>query len=224
MTEYRLLPRVVGICLLAAALIPIYYFCTRYVNAITLYPGDVLEKRSCRWCAGTGKDEEMARQIPEFGERCPACRGSGEVQVVVPGPERPTRVHGAVRIRFGDDDELYEAPEEMPHAMNSRLLMPLRGGIAEAAVAFRALDANNQDIVLKTNGNGRYLAFLPPGAYRLFVQAQGYEPHEEEFEVPPLTEPIWFEHAQCLEEAESPADQASRYGIVHTVRMNTRGS
>ncbi|MFN0060735.1 MAG: carboxypeptidase-like regulatory domain-containing protein [Planctomycetota bacterium] len=219
----RLLPRVVGFSLLALVLVPAIYYSTQYVNAITLYPGDVLEQRDCRWCNGTGKDEDIAAQIPTMGDRCVGCRGTGKVQVVVPGPQRPTRVHGAVRLLFGEEDEFYEQPEDTPMASNSRLLMPQRGGIEQASVAFiRANSASNEPVTLMTNHHGRFFAFLPPGTYSVRVVATGYEPFEDQLEIPPLTEPIWFEHAHIYLEPETPEQQQSWYGVVYTAKLEGR--
>ncbi|MFQ5654686.1 MAG: hypothetical protein ACE5GW_08150 [Planctomycetota bacterium] len=84
----------IGFVLFAVG-IPVFYYSLSYATKPTLHDGDRLEVRSCRQCGGTGEDGDPGGVFPDGGGACPFCRGAGEVDVIVPGPNRPTRIWGA---------------------------------------------------------------------------------------------------------------------------------
>lgn len=224
---HRIGPRIVALLILAILTIPLFYFGASYVNDPDLCEGDVLEERECRHCDGTGKDEQLAYDMPGMGDRCVFCRGGGTVRVILPGPNRPSRVHGAIfdeaaQESFFDGglggDPL--SPLGGPRT-GGRLLMPLTGGIPGAAVTITP-QYGGEPIALVTNQHGRFLAKVPPGSYTVTVTAGGFYEEERELEVPILTEPIWLEFANLIEPPESAAHEQSLYGLEVRVPMERR--
>ena len=77
------------------AMTPVALIVMSRVKTPILYAGDRLESRTCRECAGDGKNH-LEGLPPALGKRCLACGGDGVVNVILPGAERPTRIRGAV--------------------------------------------------------------------------------------------------------------------------------
>lgn len=185
-----------------------------YLHGPVLAEGDLLETRSCRMCDGSGKDPEMAEQMPHLGDRCSFCRGQGKVQVIVPGPNRPVRVWGGVvdadlepePAPFADGPSLRFRPN--PFAPGG--VDPLPGGIWEAKVVL--VPESGPEIVFQAGKSGRFSREIPPGIYTVRVSARGFDTEEHEIEIKPMTEPIWLEKAQLIE-PEDDSGGSSRYGV-----------
>ncbi len=215
----RIGPRIVTFLVLLLLTIPAVYYGTTYLNNPDLCPGDELVERSCRNCGGGGKDPQFAEDYPGMGDRCMFCRGKGTVRVILPGPLRPSRVHGAIF----DMDAQSSDPFGMGGGprMGSRVLMPLAGGIPRASVILTS-EGVGEPILLTTNSKGRFLAKVPQGVYTVTTTAPGFYDEERELEVPVLTEPIWLEFATLLEEPQSMAHEQTLYGIELRVPMERR--
>jgi hypothetical protein len=190
--------------------IPVFYFGVHGALAYIgpeLYEGDRVEVRPCRQCRGAGTDLEIARQVPELGGRCPFCKGKGVVDVIVPGPNRPTRVWGVVvDLRLADGAPL----RRRTVALIPGTAPPVPGGIPGAVLTFRS---DGEPIEVEADSNGRFSRRFPPGTYQVRAFAPGFLSVEGEMEVPPLTEPIWLEKATLVDEPRSEADARSRFGI-----------
>jgi hypothetical protein len=185
-----------------------------------LWEGDRVETRPCRRCGGSGKDEGLAEEAPMLGGRCPFCRGKGRVEVILPGPRRPTRVWGVVVSAAAREEVLEEpnlrfAPD--PFGVGSKAP---RGGIGRASLIFRP--EGGEEIRVTADAYGRFSRRLPPGTYALRVEAPGREPMEETIEVKPLTEPIWQERATMVE-PEDPESARGHWGLNLQVGLASRG-
>jgi len=55
-------------------MMPAAFYLARYLMRPSLYEGDRMEERSCRWYGGDGKDESLAQEVPMAGDRCHAER------------------------------------------------------------------------------------------------------------------------------------------------------
>jgi hypothetical protein len=209
----------VVLCILLCLGIPGFYFTWKFAHAYLapdLYEGDLLETRDCRNCDGTGEDLGMAQDYPELGTRCQFCRGKGRVQVIVPGPRRPTRVWGVVMeaSTINRDPEKIDVPVKLRRIPNP--LLPdstpaIRGAIPEATIRFHA--EGGEDFVIRTDRTGRFSQRLPPGSYSVEVSAPEFSTLTKEMEVAPLTEPIWLEKATLVRPADSDAEARSTYGL-----------
>jgi hypothetical protein len=203
--------------------IPIFYAAFHYARAPELYAGDSLESRACRQCGGTGRDEQLALDYPEFGDRCPFCRGDGKVDVIVPGPNRPTRIRGAaVDAATTTPLTSYGSVRPMPargNPMTSSTQKPA-GAVGGAKIAWRSADG--KEIETEANPYGLFNMHLPPGVYAMTVTAPGFATLEEELEVLPLTEPIWLEDAQMVQEW-SEEEAQSLYGLCLLVGLGKAG-
>jgi len=137
------------------------------------------------------------------------------VEVIVPGPKRPTRVWGVVMELSGinRDPEKIDVPVKLRRIPNP--LLPdtapaIRGAISEATIHFRA--ESGEDFMIRTDRTGRFSQRLPPGSYTVVVSAPEYATLTKEMEVAPLIEPIWLEKATLVQPMESPEAQ-SAYGL-----------
>lgn len=191
-----------------------------YVAETPLYEGDRKESRPCRACGGNGLDTEMAKEVPELKGRCPACAGSGVVEVVIPGPNRPTRIWGAV-IDAGEaqDLDLFPYPNFIRMLPIQLAFLPkgaanIPGILGDARVEFT--DSAGKRIEATTNATGRFSQLLPPGSYRIRIEAPGHDVFvkEDPFVVRPLTEPIWLEKAQILTDEMSSGEAQGSYGLI----------
>lgn len=219
--------RSLGKMLLILAAIPGFYYVVTssvaYVSEPTLYEGDRLETRPCHECGGSGKDAELEREVPELGGRCAACAGKGSVEVILPGPERPTRIWGAVVDAEDAGGPLASIPASLVRRMPHGGLLPagagpgLPGAIAEAAVTFERAGASA--LHAKSDPAGRFTQRLPSGPYRVLVQAPGRARLEEEIEIPPLEDPIWLEKATIVRESASSTESQGVYGLVLILGM-----
>lgn len=213
-----LLPRVLGAFIFLALCLPAYLYVVECATATTLYPGDQLEERGCRECGGSGDPGQYAEEIPGL-RGCPACGGTGQVEVIIPGPNRPTRVRGTVRHWRQDEEQGFSLPDMYGGGLTgaSHLMAPCPDGIAGAEVRFTRSGA--EDIVVETNRNGRFLALLPPGEYRVTTSAAGLPGDERELMIAPLTEEIWKTRATILDEPESLAQELAWYCLGFVVRL-----
>ena len=203
--------------------IPIFYFAFHWARTPDLYAGDVLESRACRHCEGSGRDEGLAQDYPELGDRCPFCRGDGKVEVIVPGPNRPMRIRGAVvDTATVTPFTTYNSVRPIPSHANP-LATPFEkpaGAVGQAKITWR--DASGKVVETEANPFGLFNVLLPPGDYTLAVAAPGFEALEEELEVPPLTEPIWLEEARLVVEV-SEEEAQSLYGLSLLVGLGREG-
>jgi hypothetical protein len=198
--------RLAGLCMLA--LMPlVFYQAYRYVSRPELYEGDVLAARSCRHCAGTGTSGDLPGGAPGRPPKCPFCRGKGEVQVILPGPNRPTRIWGGVVARDQVGREWLEssawAASRGVRALGVQgLLAPgtseLPGSIGNALVVIE--DAQGATTVITADGSGRFSRRLPPGRYTISAEVEGHRAASVRLEIPEHREPIWLEHARLDEE------------------------
>src|SRR5947208_5615426 len=98
-----------------------------YMQRPNLYAGDRLEVRVCRECGGSGKDNGTSggEGMPAPGGKCPACAGSGKVEVTLPGPKHPALVKGSVY-----DLAAYPADNPVAQFMTERNPMqPIPGAV-----------------------------------------------------------------------------------------------
>ncbi|MBI2267491.1 MAG: carboxypeptidase regulatory-like domain-containing protein [Armatimonadetes bacterium] len=189
-----------------------------FMKKPSLSPGDRLETRTCRECGGGGKIRGDAYEgDPRLrpGGPCPACKGKGKVQVIIPGPKHPVAVKGVVF-----DKGAY--PQE--DAPGAQLMLerdprkPVPGAIGQAKIAF--ISQGRKLLEVTSNATGRFKALVPPGTYKVTATAGGFQPYEEAFSVPPLTEPIWLEEARIVREPESMGEELTTFGLELRIRMN----
>lgn len=199
--------RALGVCILAFIAIPALLYSYRYVFSPDLYEGDELEERECRHCAGTGIDGQLGLEFPGSSDRCPACRGRGRVQVIIPGPKRPVRVRGLVldSAKVLEPVFMLREPWRPAHPFETH-----PAACSRATVTFtpRAGDP----ITLETNGHGRFLTRLAPGTYTARVRARRRVELRDELEIKPLTAPIWLEKAKILAPLDYEAGR-SNHGV-----------
>ncbi len=223
-TGYRFLIRV-G---LAVTAIPILYFVVRfsvgYVTGPTLYEGDELQSRPCRECNGKGSQVFGAEEgMPYAGCKCPGCGGRGVVDVIVPGPNRPTRVWGGVvsAAVIGDRPEETMTPSIIRGNPLESAFLPERaqlpGGIPNAIVVFEREGA--PVIEVKANTGGRFSQRLVSGTYKVKVSVPGFEKLEEEIVVQPLKDTIWLERASIMREDLTPSELQGSFGLCLVVGL-----
>jgi len=162
-----------------------------YVTGATLYEGDRTEIRKCRACSTHQKPEE-----------CRVCGRKGEVEVVIPGPKRPTRFWGVVVDRkvVPEGFENEWCPRSIAVLSVQAAFLPpelreLRGGVARATVLF--LSPAGEAVEARTDAQGRFTTRLAPGEYRVKVSAGGFATLESKLSVAPLTAPIWNERVDA---------------------------
>jgi hypothetical protein len=203
--------------------IPVLYYVVTasiaYVSGPTLYDGDELEERTCRECGGDGKDSApIEEQIPQFGGRCIACGGQGAVEVIVPGPHRPTRLWGLVIDATEENEAVRELNPALIKKTPGQALLggggPVIPGAVPGAVIKLLPGSGDAPIEAKSDATGRFTHRAVSGAYTLQVTAPGFELFEEELEIPPLKDPIWLEKAQILRPEISASEGQAAYGLV----------
>jgi hypothetical protein len=210
--------------------IPIFYWVLTtsiaYVSGPTLYDGDRIETRSCRQCGGSGKDIELAMEIPGLGDRCPFCAGNGTVDVILPGPRRPSKVWGAVvDARVARSHYAYSNPHNIRMLPTTTAFAPveqvrIEGAVAGATVQFTHSGGETTEV--RSSPSGRFFTRLAPGSYQVSVSASGFESFACHFEVAPLTEPIWLEKATL--HGEMSSDEArSAFGLSLLVAIPNAG-
>lgn len=182
------------------ALIPACYFLVRgsvaYFSEKIVHAGDRLETRICRQCDGKGKDEVYSRDFSGIGYTCPGCVGVGKVEVVLPGPTRPTRIRGAVvaweKMSGPINADLFK---NIQPAFPASLLLSsqeyaITGSVASARVVF---EGAGQVFNAKSDSNGRFGSTLPPGSYTVKVEAPGFQAFQDRLIIEPLQSPIWLD-------------------------------
>lgn len=211
---YKLAHRYVVVAIAALIVLPLSYFGIHFVRTPETYAGDAIETRECRQCGGTGKDEQLAEDYPEVGDRCPFCRGDGKVDVIIPGAHRPSRIRGAVLDEATTNSfDTYQSvrPGPTPFNPGSGSFDRPAGSVAGAKVVFR--HESGELIEAESNPYGLFSLLLPPGDYQVTIIAPGFDKLEDELEVPVLTEPIWLEEAKLVCEPGSFAEAQSMNGI-----------
>ena len=211
--------------------IPLFYlvwsYGVAYMSGPDLYEGDRIEMRTCRQCGGSAKDEQMAIDCPQLGDRCPFCAGKGTVEVIIPGPNRPSRIWGAVISRDASGGSYdYSNPENIRMLPLQTAFMPeemrtIQGGLARAQVVFEA--AGRDTVKVTTITSGRFGTLLPPAIYTVTVTCEGFQTLQGKIEVSPLEAPIWLEKATLVEEPGGPEEAQSSYGISVLAAMARPG-
>ncbi len=206
--------RTMVVCILGFIGIPAFVYSYKYVFGLDLYEGDEVEERECRYCGGTGRDEELALEMPGHSGRCPACAGRGEVQVILPGPHRPVRFRGLVldALKAPESSQFVRLPETQQSPFKKH-----PAAIAGATVTFIPVVVGDS-ITLNTNGHGRFSARLIPGEYRVEVRAARRSALRDQFVVRPLVAPIWLEEAKIHEPLSGEAAR-SKYGMAFRARL-----
>jgi hypothetical protein len=193
------------VCVLVAT--PVTLFLIYQVRTPVLHAGDRMEKRVCRECEGDGKPR-MEEPVREWFRNCPACGGDGEVDIIVPGPERPTHVRGAVADK-GTLEPFATYADVRPGGY--RTLQKPSGTLAGTPIRFERDDGKVFEI--ESNPYGLFHTQLPPGNYTVKISARGFQPLEADFEVPVLTEEIWLDEAIIIRELISEGETQARYGF-----------
>ena len=182
------------------ALVPILYFLIRksvaYMAEKVVYDGDRIEARTCRECLGGGEDGVYSRDFNGVAYTCAGCLGAGKVEVVLPGPNRPTKIWGAVveweRTGGAINAESFrnlKATFPQSLLLSSRE-QEIRGSIAGARVVIEGAGEVHE---LKSNSSGRFGVILRPGTYTVKAEAPGLKPLEDRLVIEPLQSPIWLE-------------------------------
>ena len=166
--------------------VPMVYFSLSYLRATTTYAGDQVEGRNCRWCTGDGLANEETRKYGTAGNRCPACGGSGSVDVLIPGPLHPTRVAGQVL-----DAALVHPGSACQRSKSAGFFQEVFGAIEGAQVVFT--NSSGEVVKLVTTSQGKFTALLPPGIYQTLITAPGYKSYSKQLKIERLTRPQWLE-------------------------------
>lgn len=214
---------------LALVGIAVFFFVYRasiaYVSGPTFYDGDRVDTRKCRQCDGVGRGPEVAEMFPETGDRCPFCRGTGLVEVILPGPNRPSRLWGAVIDLEGSDDAYAwgNPPNIRMLPLQTAFLPPqmremaeIQGGLSGALV--RVERPGDDPIEVKSDPTGRFMIQIAPGTYTLTVSKNGFESLSETIDIEPLSEPIWLEKATLIEERDEETAR-SEFGLSCLVAL-----
>jgi len=196
-----------------------------YVTSPDLFDGDRLESRTCRWCGGTGSDNGMLTEMggPDFKGKCPSCRGVGQVDVIVPGLVRPTRLWGVLLDASQADEEAsFSCPPlikllPLQTAFASEQTRMIQGAIPGARLEFVPSDGGAA-VEVRTDTTGRFTVRLAPGQYTFKAARDGLTPIAESFRIEPLVEPIWLEKAHIVN-VESEAEKRSSDGIAFVVAL-----
>ncbi len=200
--------RTQGVCILAFIAIVVFVYSYKYIFDAELYEGDELEERVCRYCDGSGKDEQMALERPGGSDRCPACRGRGSVEVIIPGAHRPVRLRGLVlnasRVR-GEPSHALRLPWKPKHPFEKH-----PAALSDATVTLTP--STGDPIKLKTSEHGRFSTRLAPGTYRVEVRADRFVTVKDKLTLRRLTAPIWREKARIIE-ALGHESARSKYGM-----------
>ena len=190
-----------------------------------LYPGDRIEERSCRMCRGSGGASPVPEAHPAPSVHCRDCGGDGQVRVLVPGPNPPTKVWGVIveRERLPKDcDPKYYSPRNIrpnPELVRRKEVPPVLGGVAGARAVFTK--SGRDPITATTDVYGRFSIDIPPGECIVELAAVGYQRYKirRKMVIEPLTDPIWFEESQTMHQiamAEGMSDDSARgvYGMT----------
>jgi hypothetical protein len=198
-----------------------------WINAPDLFPGDVMEERDCRYCGGTGTD-------PEF-PICHSCSGDGKVNVIIPGPNHPIMISGAVLdyqnylLTGGPMDMGIAAFQPVDGAIPGATLTLTRLGnallyefdeetgeryeVGEEEVRTEILEGESEH-TFTIPPSGRFRVQLKPGLWRVTSRANGYQPFDRELNLPALVEPIWQEDTLVIEDPSDPMfQQRSRISL-----------
>ncbi len=231
--------RAVGVLILILLTIPIFWAGVTYALRPRLYEGDELVERACRQCGGTGVDAERVRDPEVTDDRCVFCRGSGTVDVIVPGPNRPTRLWGVVVDRAAVEHPALFQPRNVRGSLVPSSLLPepirdlveIDGTIAGADVTFTRDDG--EIFTVRTNSTGRFSIRLVPGTYRVEVRAPGFQPLRppRPLRIRPLTGEVWLERATLVQPVDptggdgvTPAEARSTYGLDCALGVSDRST
>ncbi len=190
-----------------------------------LYDGDRLEVRDCRECLGKGHDEKYARDFNGLGINCMACLGTGKIQVLVPGLQRPTQVWGAViDWQAGESWTSHQCPKDVRLDLENSILLSteetsLRGALPGIGVWFKT---DGGRVSAKTDRGGRFGCKLLPGRYVVEVEAEGFAKLQSTLEIEALRAPVWLEKNTILH-GRSPEERKSKDGIAVIILLERSG-
>lgn len=202
-----------------------------YVTGSTLYEGDQLELRKCRVCSAP-PEQSPSEEPDDFPvpprpnpEDCPVCARKGEVEVVIPGPLRPTRFWGVVvdRAKVPEGDEETWCPRTIGFLTVQAAFLPaeereISGGVARATVLF--LTESGDVVEARTDAQGRFTTRLAPGNYKVKVAAGAFATLEASLSVAPLTAPIWNEKVDTFSSVEGSDDEGrSNRGLAVVIAL-----
>lgn len=147
----------------------------RSVSGPQLFKGDRQESVACKLCQGRGE------------KGCKLCLSTGKVKVIVPGPLHPVDIRGTVR-----DAAAFPSPEAARTVADKEAgevtLKPVQGAVHNAHLVF---DKGGKKIAIEGKATGRFRCNIEPGTYQLSIEADGYQPLSQSFEVPVRTQPVW---------------------------------
>jgi len=215
-------PRAVRFVVFAFVLVlaPVALWIVYDLRSPDLWEGDVLETRDCRWCAGSGIGESEGEGYAPTGGRCSSCGGTGRVRVVVPGPNRPTHVRGAVvRAEMVGPLDSYSTvkPQAGPSLAGPPSFRRHDGTIGGARLTFRHDDGETREV--ECTPYGLFHETMRPGEYEVTISAPGRQTLAGSITVPILSEPIWLEEGRVIYEPESGAEARSLYGLEVLVAL-----
>ena len=146
----------------------------RSVSGPQLYKGDRQEVMTCRLCQGSSK-------------QCKLCLATGKVKVIVPGPNHPLDLRGTIR-----DASAFPSAEHAQATADREAgevsLKPVTGAVPNARLTFTK---DGKSVPIQGKATGRFRCNLPPGNYQLSVEAEGYQPLKQSFEIPARKLPVW---------------------------------
>ena len=129
------------------------------------------------------------------------------MQVILPGPNRPTRIKGIVL-----DGRRIESEWLAVSAARSPQNPMQRHSAAFPNVQLMVKRRGADPIALKSNSYGKFALRLQPGLYRVEARSR-LGTVTGEITVPILTVPIWREKAKFTTEPSSEAEARSLYGL-----------
>lgn len=180
------------------------------MKEVEMFPGDKKEVRQCRDCGGDGDDG---------GGSCPSCGSSGELEAIIPGPNRGPWIYGGVydleKIRgaFVRPRSMYAA---IPGAVKDAKVTITYQGSPKKRVFRKPMSKwpllpipNGYNVEKKTykfttTETGRFTLRLPPGYWKVEVLAPAFAPKEKYLNVPFLTRPVWLEVAHIERSPDDP--------------------
>ncbi|MEW6282536.1 MAG: hypothetical protein AB1758_28260, partial [Candidatus Eremiobacterota bacterium] len=190
--------RLLALAVVAAFLIPITLCTIHQGNKPRLYPGDRMEKKTCRECGGVGVMRENMTEgppppgYPKAGDPCIGCAGKGKVWVVFPGPNHPSwvkiKIFDAAARPAGGGMEVPEGvdPAVMGEFMEDRNPMqPIPGAVKGATIRF---EKGSDKVEIHSGLTGRAKVMLSPGKWSFVASKEGFRDYQGEVDVPVRTD------------------------------------
>lgn len=178
--------KIAAYVVVAGFLALMFVFGVRSASGPELAEGDKVESLKCPVCQGTGEGKQV-------GTRCQACLGNKLLKAVVPGPHHPVDVRGSVRDLSAFQDQAEADAVAAGDARNLKpSLTPVKGAVAGATILFEGPGGKTE---LTSKAVGKFSGVLPPGSYKVTVNAAGYQSKQLDLTVEPRKSPIWPEVA-----------------------------